>query len=111
MKKVMGGVSRDRILFSEAARKVFDVAIPHRRLMIKLSNNAMRGMRFNSDGAILARLESMFTEEEFMGCIGLRIDAALIDAAQSDHWYEHEVRYDNESYFEDDTQGDEDESE
>lgn len=84
----------DRVLFSDAARKVFEIAVDHRRQVLKLSDDALRGVRFNDNGAILARLESMFSEGEFMACPGTRIDAALTDAAQSDHWYTYEKKYD-----------------
>lgn len=92
--KVEGGWTMDREIFSDDAKKVLAVAINHRRALLQLPGDALRGMRFNDDGAILARLESMFTEAEFMACPGLRIDGALRDAAQSDYWYEHEKRYD-----------------
>lgn len=92
--KVKGGWAMNRELFSIDARSVFEVAVNHRRLGIVLSDDAIRGVRFNDDVAILARLESMFTEAEFMACPGTRIDSALIDAAQSDHWYTNEKDYD-----------------
>lgn len=92
--KVDSGWTMNREKFSEAAVKVLEVAIDHRRLGLKLPDDAMRGPRFGDNGAILARLESQCTEEEFMSCPGMRIDSALIDAAQSDHWYEYEKKYD-----------------
>src|ERR1700690_3542251 len=92
--KVPGGWSMDRVLFTEAARKVFEIAVDHRRQGLKLPDDTLRGVRFNDNGAILARLESMFSEAEFMECPGTRIDAALIDAGQSDYWYSYEKKYD-----------------
>jgi len=94
--KVKGGWSMNREKFSDHAREVFEFAIPHRRQEVKLGDGALRGTRFNDNGLVLARLESMFTEKEFMVCPGLRIDSALTDAAQADHWYEHEIDYNNE---------------
>lgn len=93
MGKLTSGWAIDRETFSDAARKVFSVAVNHRREGLRLPDDAERGGRFGDDGAILARLESMFTEAEFMECPGMRIDSALIDAAQSDHWYNHEKDY------------------
>src|SRR6266853_1088126 len=109
MDKLKSGWAMNREMFSSKARNVFDVAISHRRIMIKLADDVLRGHRFNDDSAILARLESMFTEEEFMACPGLRIDSALIDAAQTDHWYAREKDWGNE-YSLDETEviGDED---
>lgn len=98
MEKVTNGWTMNREKFSPLARSVFEVAVTHRRIGLKLPDDALRGMRFGNDGAILARLESMFTEGEFMACPGTRIDAALIDAAQSDHWYETEKNYEERDY-------------
>jgi hypothetical protein len=94
MDKLKGGWAMDRERFTWSAVDVFNIAVDHRRLGLKLGDDAWRGERFNDDVAILARLESMFTEGEFMECPGARIDAALIDAAQSDHWYTTEKKYD-----------------
>lgn len=91
--KVPGGWSMDRTPFSQVAREVLAAMLNARRLGLRLADDAERGMRFNDDNAILARLESMFTEGEFMACPGLRIDSALTDAAQSDYWYNHEKDY------------------
>jgi len=59
-----------------------------------LTGNAERGMRFKDNGAVLARLESMYDEVEFMANPGPCIDHALQDAAESDYWYHHEKKYD-----------------
>ncbi len=108
---IKGGIALDRVAYSEAARSVFDIAVNHRRLGLKLGDDALRGMRFGSDSGVLARLESMFTEGEFMACPGTRIDAALIDAAQSDHWYTHEKDYEMPECLSDETEIAEDEDE
>lgn len=107
--KVKGGWTMNREKFSDNARTVLEVAINHRRLGLKLPDDALRGVRFSDDGAILARLESMFTEAEFMACPGLRIDSALIDAAQSDHWYTYEKKYDCDYGPSDETEIDDEE--
>lgn len=94
--KLQGGWSMDREKFSGDAIKIMEIAIDHRRQLLELPDDAMRGMRFKSNSSILVRLESMFTEAEFMECPGLRIDAALLDAARTDHWYEFEKDYEQE---------------
>lgn len=94
MEKISGGWLIDRELFTDAARKMLDVAISHRRAMLALTGDAERGVRFSGNSAILARLESYYTEAEFMANVGPCIDKALIDAAQSDYWYNHEKKYD-----------------
>lgn len=93
MEKVKGGWSMDRVLFSEQARKVFDIAVDHRRVGLTLHRDAERGVRFKDDKAILARLESMFDEVEFMANVGPCIDKALQDAGESDYWYRHDKDY------------------
>jgi len=100
-------IKTTRIRYSEAAQKVMDIAIDHRRATIQLPPDAVRGARFNDDGAILARLESMTNETEFMACPGLKIDGALLDAAQADGWYATEKDYGHEGETE--IVGDEDE--
>lgn len=94
--KTKGGWTMDRERFSDEAIKVLEVAIDHRRQGLKLGDDALRGVRFNNNDAILARLESICTESEFMECPGLRIDNALIDAVQSDRWYATEKDYGDE---------------
>jgi len=83
----------ERKLFSKDAGDVFAMAVEHRRTMLQLPVDAMKGTRFNSDEAVLARMESACGEREFMACPGLHIDTALVDAARSDHWYRYEKDY------------------
>jgi hypothetical protein len=85
----------ERKLFSEDARDIFAMAVGHRRMILQLPVDAMKGTRFNSDESVLARVESACIEAEFMACPGPSIDRALTDAAQSDWWYAHEKRYDD----------------
>jgi hypothetical protein len=94
MYKVENGWTFSRERFSIAALKVFDIAIDDRRMRLLLGPKTLRDMRFNDNAAILARIESMYTEKEFMVCPGLRIDNALVDAAQADWWYQYEKEYD-----------------
>jgi hypothetical protein len=97
-----GGIAIQRDLFSNDAKKVFDIAVAHRRQIVDLPKAALRGFRFKNDLGVLARLESMFTEAQFMACPGITIDAALIDAAQADWWYSNEKDYGNECEVDDD---------
>lgn len=92
------GVYADRITFSEYARKVFDVAVNHRRSIISLPNGTDRGFRFNDNSHVLSLLESTVTEAEFMSCPGSAIDGSLIGAAKSDFWYSNEKEYDSDDY-------------
>jgi hypothetical protein len=92
--KVQSGWAMDRETFSQLARELMMLMIASRRASIRLPDDTLKGPRFNDNVAILARLESMFTEAQFVVSPGDRIDWALIDAARSDHWYAIEKRYD-----------------
>jgi len=94
----------ERVHFSEIAQKTLDIMIDYHRLGILLPDDATKGPRFINDEAILARLESNYTEAEFMACPGLTIDKMLIDAAQADRWYEVEKRYDDDYCLADETE-------
>lgn len=107
--KISGGWSMGRMPYSSVARDLIFAMIDARRPVFILPANAERGMRFNDNNTILARLESMFTMDEFTACPGLRIDAALIDAAQSDYWYSHEKQYGTDPEEESEAEGGEDE--
>src|SRR6266436_4690621 len=91
--KLKGGWSADRELFSPTARELAALLLADRRALVMLPDDAVRGTRFHDDGTVLVRLESMFDEAQFMldPCPG--IDAALVDAAQSDHWYKYSKDY------------------
>ena len=109
--KLKSGWSFDREVFSKHARAVFDAAIADRRVKVSLpgeialnqrfggmEGETIRGTRFNSYDAVLARLESMFTEAEFLGEIEYCIDYALTDAAKADHWEKYEEDYGHEDH-------------
>jgi len=102
---IKGGWRMNRVIYSEFARKVFDEAIAHRRPTLIIPADHTRGTRFNSNDAILIRLESNYTEDAFMRCPGMAVDAMLIDAAHSDWWYDNEKCYD-EHYFIDESEND-----
>jgi len=95
-KILKGGMSMNAPKYSEPVRRFAVEQIKNRRpLMVELSGDAIRGVRFNDDNGVVARIESNYTEEEFMACPGPVVDAMLIDAAQSDHWYTFEKRYED----------------
>jgi hypothetical protein len=93
--KTTGGWTMNRERFSDSALNVFELVVSHRRLFVVLPDDAMRGVRFNSDQDVLARVESMCTEAGFLDCPGRRVDKALVDAAQADWWYTYEKQYDD----------------
>lgn len=92
-----GGWTMDRVKYSEWALYVAVRLIERRRPYMQLPDDAERGVRFNSNDAILARLESNYTEIEFNVCPGLSVEAMLLDAAKSDYWYAHDKDYGYES--------------
>ncbi|HWY35841.1 MAG TPA: hypothetical protein VNX68_14455 [Nitrosopumilaceae archaeon] len=105
--RLNGGWSPQRIRFSKEAVNRFYLIVNGCRSIISLPGEALRGSRFNDDWSILARLESMLDEEEFMQCPGASIDKALIDAAQTDYWYAKEKDYEWPEIIEDETNDDE----
>jgi hypothetical protein len=101
---INGGIDLQRKPYSTHAKDIFDIAIDHRRSGLVLPSNASKGARFNDNTSVLARLESMSTENDFIKCPGIRIDSALIDAASSDYWYQTEKKYDYEYYESEETE-------
>lgn len=93
MDRIKGGWSMDRVAYQPAVVRFTQRLMLERRLLLLLPDDAERGCRFNSDDAVMARIESNYTEEEFMACPGLAVDAMLADAAKSDYWYSHEKEY------------------
>lgn len=96
-KKLPGGWSMDRVAYSPAGEANALEYIKRMRLVVELPRtDAMAGSRFDSDDVVYVRLESMYAEVEFnqwpMACV----EAALIDAAQSDYWYTNEKDYGRE---------------
>jgi hypothetical protein len=83
----------ETLKYQPAVVKFALASIGARRLFVALPEEAERGVRFNSDDAIMTRIESNYIEEEFMSCPGRAVDAMLIDAAQSDYWYSHDKDY------------------
>jgi len=93
MNTIKSGWMLDRVKYQPAVERFARRLMDERRPFLSLPEGAERGVRFNSDDAVMARIESNYTEEEFMSCPGLYIENMLIDAAKSDFWYSYEIDY------------------
>src|SRR5882762_3032683 len=107
--KCKSGWLLNREQFSGAAILLLYGHLDYRRHAVALPYDAVKGHRFNDDVDTLARLESMFSETQFMACPGARIDAALLDAARADWWYSQEKSYDDDERSNETEIADEDE--
>jgi hypothetical protein len=107
MKIAKGGWRPDRERYSYETAELALRLIAQRWPTLELPADAERGSRFLDNGAVLARLESHYTEAEFTACPGLAVDAMLTDAAKADWWYNHEIRYDEHEGYEDEDNEDE----
>lgn len=85
-----GGINLNAVKFAEDVQEVALSMIGHVRKVVKLPADAEQGMRFNDDQMTLLRLESMFSEAEFIHEPISTVEAALIDAAKSDAWHSKE---------------------
>jgi hypothetical protein len=92
--KLQGGLDMNAERFSDDVREVVKDLLPHVRLVAQLPKEAEAGPRFHSTDTMLWRVESMFSEDEFLREPLKVIEAALIDAARSDWWYAHEKECD-----------------
>lgn len=88
--KLPGGLDMNAVRFAEDVRQVVLDLLPHARLVVVLPDEAERGSRFNNNETTLWRIESMFSEDDFLREPLKTIEAALVDAAKSDYWYTHE---------------------
>lgn len=102
MKIARGGMRFDAAKYIEPVRRLAIEEIRNRRESLELPKETIRGARFKSDEGVLWRIESNYTEEEFMGCPRVAVDTMLIDAAESDWWYTYEKDYGDEDYGGDD---------
>jgi|SRR5579872_212179 len=105
--KVTNGWTTDYEIFSEATIWIFNKFLDSRRELFVCSEDAIRGERFTNDSRVLLRLQSMFSEQDFLARPQQCIDAALLNCAKSDRWYAFEKDWgndDNELY---DAYGDE----
>lgn len=91
----LGGIRAGAVKYSEWAQKVFALAVAHQRTVIQLPKFAKEGNRYTRDEAILARVESNYTEAEFMACPSIAVETMLLDAAQADWYYDNEKEYDD----------------
>lgn len=94
--KIPGGMSANAVKYHDDVRQVALSLIGHARVVVALPMEAERGVRFNYTEGVLWRLESMFSEDEFLREPLQSVDGALIDAARSDWHYTHEKEYDFE---------------
>lgn len=90
------GMRMDAVKYAEPVRRYALEQIRNRRDSFVLPAEAEKDVRFKDDAGVLWRIESHYTEEEFMACPGVAVDAGLLDAAQSDWWYNHEKDYGDE---------------
>lgn len=84
----------DRVPYSPKSKQLAYDLLPLMRSLVELPDDALRGVRFNSDDSVFVRLESQVTEEEFMIQPRSSLFEVLIDAARADSWYENEKDYD-----------------
>src|SRR5258708_37516976 len=87
----------DRVVYSASVLHFLTAEIENRRPFIVLPMEVERGARFNDDGAVIARIESNYTEEEFMACPRLYFVNMLFYAAKSDYWDNHVGNYEDNS--------------
>lgn len=92
--KVPGGTVMNVVMFEQGIQEVAISLIGFARELVDLPVEAEKGSRFNDTANVLWRLESMFSEDEFVHDSVKTINAALIDAAKSDYWYAHEEQWD-----------------
>jgi hypothetical protein len=95
MEIVKGGIITNPPKYSLLMSKEAYKLIEDLRSIVILPKNTERGPRFNNNDMVLLRLESNFTEGEFMKCPGLTVISMLIDTAAADYWYSHEKQYDD----------------
>lgn len=96
------GIFLGRKLYSHNMREAALVFIKIERCFVNLPTDSMKGRRFNDDDSVFDRLESATNEKEFARRPLEAVDAALIDAAKSDHWYEYEKDWGDDEEDQDD---------
>lgn len=97
----------ERVPYSPTAREIAYDLIPKLRDGVELpGSDVMQGVRFKDDDSVFIRLESMTKEGDFMTCPRASVELALIEAARSDYWYEHEKEYEMELPTDDMEDGD-----
>lgn len=97
VKQLAGGWSMDHVAYSPVSKaKAYELFNTVRDTIEIPTTDAMRGDRFEHDDRVFLRLESMYAEGEFMKCPRACIEGALIECAQSDWWYAHEKKWDDD---------------
>lgn len=66
------------------------------RPTVYLDSKHFAGRRFNDTGHVVMVLESMFSQVEFELVPLAAVQAALLEAASADEWYEREKQYGSE---------------
>lgn len=92
--------------YTTGLREVALELIPYTREAIALPSGAIKGSRFNDSMAVLWRLESMFSEDDFVHDPIGTISSALLDAAKSDYWYTQEKDWGAEDDTDEDWESD-----
>jgi hypothetical protein len=94
--KLQGGMDMEAGKYEPEIQALALELIGHTRDVVKLPSDAEKGARFNNTTEVLWRLESMFTEDDFLGDTIHTIELALLDAAKADYWYANEKEWDTE---------------
>lgn len=94
------GIDLGRKAYHPATKELAIALIQKLRPFLVLRGDAEKGRRFNDDEHVFTLLESGTPEYEFRGEPHASIDGALLEAAESDYWYNHEKQYD----FDEETQ-------
>lgn len=94
------GIHLERKAYHPAVKEIAIALIQKLRPFLILRGDAETGRRFNDDAHVFALLESGTTEQEFREEPHASVDGALLEAAESDFWYNHEKKYD----FDEETQ-------
>lgn len=92
--KLNSGIDMNAVKYAADVREVVVSLIGHARDVVKLPAEAEKGLRFYHTEGVLARVESMFSEDEFIHDPLVAVNAALIDACKADYWYSHEKEWD-----------------
>ena len=102
-------ISNERIGYDGETKQLALDRIRAYRQAVVFSNDMEDGMRFRDDAYVLATLETLATQKEFLKFPMTCVDEALEEAAKSDHWYNQEKVYDQDhdidNYEEEDCYG------
>jgi hypothetical protein len=88
------GIYLDRKQYHPAVKEIAIALIQKLRPFLVLRGDAEKGRRFNDDNHVFTLLESGTTEQDFREEPHANVDGALLEAAESDFWYNHEKKWD-----------------